>query len=96
VLNHKDGVHSFSTYTKNFTGVLEIWGSLEETPDPYLNHTRWFKIFPSSMSVDIEFIGYTGTQAWTFDANVMWLRFRYFPSQAVLDPGILEKLIVRT
>ena len=96
VLNHKESVHSFSTYTENFTGILEIWGTLEETPDPYLNDMRWFKIYPSSMSQDIEFIGYTGTQAWTFQANCMWLKFRQFPSQEVLDPGILKKLIVRT
>lgn len=96
VQNHIDSVHSFSTYTQNATGVLELWGTLEETPDPYLNDKRWFKIYPSSMSQDIEFIGYTGTQAWTFAANFMWLKFRWFPSQAVLDPGILQKLIVRT
>lgn len=96
VQNHKDSVHSFSTYTENFTGVLELWGTLEETPDPYLDASRWFKIYPSTMSTDIEFIGYTGTQAWTFSANFMWLKFRYFPSQEVLDPGKLSKLIVRT
>jgi hypothetical protein len=96
VLNHKESVQSFSTYTEHFTGILEIWGTLEETPDPYLNDTRWFKIYPSSMSQDIQFTGYTGTQAWTFAANFMWLKFRYFPSTEVLDPGVLEKLIVRT
>lgn len=96
VLNHINSVHSFSTYTENFTGVLQIWGSLEETPDPYQNAARWFKIFPTSMSQDIEFIGYTGTQAWTFSANFLWLKFRYIPSTQVLDPGIMRKLIVRT
>jgi hypothetical protein len=96
VQNHKDSVHSFSTYTENFTGVLEVWGSLEETPDPYLDHTRWFKIFPSTLSTDIEFFAYTGTQAWTFTADFMWLKFRYFPSQEVLDPGVMKKIIVRT
>jgi hypothetical protein len=95
VMNHINSVHSFSTYTKNATGILEILGSLDETPDPYANDIRWFKIYPSTMSQDIEFIGYTGTQAWTFSADIMWLKFRYFPSLAVLDPGILEKLIVR-
>ena len=89
-------MHSFSTYTQNFTGILEIWGSLEETPDPYQSSARWFKIYPTSMSTDIEFIGYTGTQAWTFAANFMWLKFRYIPSTQVLDPGALLKLIVRT
>lgn len=96
VLNHKESVHSFSTYTENFTGILEIWGTLEESPDPYLNDARWFKIYPSSMSVDIEYTGYTGTMAWTFSANCMWLKFRYFPSTAVLNPGVMKKLIVRT
>ena len=96
VLNHINSVHSFSTYTKHFTGILQIWGSLEETPDAYQSESRWFKIYPTSMSQDIEFIGYTGTQAWTFSANFMWLKFRYIPSTAVLDPGILQKLIVRT
>lgn len=95
VQNHKDSVHTFSTYTKNFTGILQIWGTLDETPDPYLSHNRYFPIYPSSMSKDIEFIGYTGTQAWSFSANCMWVRFRYFPSTQVLDPGILEKLTFR-
>jgi hypothetical protein len=96
VLNHIESVQTFSTFTNNFTGILEIWGSLEETPDPYLSSARWFKIYPSSMAQDITFTGYTGTQAWSFQANFMWLKFRYFPSQQVLDPGVLEKLIVRT
>lgn len=96
ILNHNDGVHSFSTYTRDFTGILEMWGTLDETPDPYLNDKRWFKIYPSSMSIDIEYFGYTGTQAWTFQANFMWLKFRYFPSKEVLYPGVMEKLIVRT
>lgn len=95
VLNHINSVHSFSTYTQNFTGILEIWGSLEESPDPYLTTSRWFKIYPTTMSNDIEYIGYTGTQAWTFSANFMWLKFRCIPSTAVLDPGVMAKLIVR-
>lgn len=95
VQNHIDSVHSFSVYTENFTGIFEIWGSLEQTPDPYLSSTRWFKIYPSTMSTDIEYFGYTGTQAWTFSANFLWLKFRYFPSTEVLDPGVVKKVIVR-
>lgn len=95
ILNHKESVHTFSTYTKNATGILEIWGSLEETPDPYLSPARWFKIFPSVTNQDIEYTGYTGTQAWSFQANFMWMKFRWFPSLAVRDPGCIEKLIVR-
>jgi hypothetical protein len=95
VLNHKSSVHTFSTYTQNFTGVLEIFATLDETPSPYLDSTRWFKIYPSSMAQDIEYMGYSGTQAWTFQANFMWLKFRYFPSTSIADPGRMVKIIVR-
>ncbi len=95
ILNHKESVHTFSTYTKNATGTLEIWGTLDETPDPYLRTTNWCKIYPSTMSTDIVYTGYTGTQAWTFKANFMWIKFRWIPSLDVLDPGVMEKLIVR-
>jgi hypothetical protein len=94
-LNHKESVHTFSVYARNLTGVLEIWGSLEETPDPYLSATRWFKINPSTLQADIEFKQYTGTQAWTYKANMLWVKYRFFPSLAVRDAGTLEKLIVR-
>ena len=96
MLNHINSVHTFSTYTEDFTGMLEIWGTLEEAPSPYVSEGRWFKIYPSTMSQDIEFIGFTGTNAWTFSANFLWLKFRYIPSTDVLDSGKLSKLIVRT
>lgn len=95
ILNKVDAVHSFSTYTENFTGVLELWGTLEDAPSPYVNEIRWFKIYPSSMSQDIQYIGYTGTQAWTFQANVMYIKFRLLPSTSVLDAGKMNKIIVR-
>jgi len=95
VLNHKSSVHSFSVQTQNFTGVLEIYGTLDETPSPYLDSTRWFRIYPTSMSKEIEFFNYTGTQAYSFQANVMYVKFRYFPSIAVSCPGRFVKLIAR-
>jgi len=95
VLNHRSSVHSFSTYTENFTGVLQIFGTLEETPSPYLTDSTWFKIYPSTMSQDIEYVGYTGTQAWAFTSNIMWIKLRYIPSTQVVDPGIIKKIIFR-
>lgn len=96
VSNHVDAVHTFSVNTTGFTGTLEVWGTLEESPGPYLNDRTWFKIYPSTMSQDIEFYDYTGTQAWSFSANFMWLKFRYIPSTQLADPGTVNKLIVRT
>ena len=94
-LNKSSSVHTFSAYADHCYGTLEIWGSLEEEPDAYAAPTRWFKVYPSSMSNDITFVNYSGTQAWSFQANISWLKFRYIPSQAVLDPGKLLKLTVR-
>lgn len=95
VMNHIFSVHSFSTYTRNFTGILEIFGSLEENPDAYLNSSRWFLINPASDNRFIEYTAYTGTQHWTFTADIMWLKFRLTPSTSVEDPGEMVKLIVR-
>lgn len=96
VNNAIDAVHTFSVNTERFTGIIEVFGSLEESPGPYLNDRTWFKIYPTTMSKDIEFYDYTGTQAWTFSANFMWLKFRYIPSVEVTDPGKVNRLIVRT
>lgn len=95
VMNHKESVQSFSTYTENFTGILELWGTLEETPDAYLSESRWFKIYPSTMSHDIEYAGYTGTQAWTFTQGALWYKFRLIPSTAVFEHGKMSKIIMR-
>jgi len=95
ILNHIDSVHSFSVKTTRFTGWLQIFGSLEEAPDPYLNDTRWFPVYPSTMSQQIEFINYTGTTAYTFAQGALWYKFRYVPSTQVLNPGTLDKLIFR-
>lgn len=96
MMNHLDSVHTFSTFTDHFSGTLEIWGSLEETPDPYLSNTRWFKIKPDLLNSDISFENYTGTKYWSFRSNCLWVKFRYYPSISVADPGVLKKLIMRT
>jgi hypothetical protein len=95
VQNHRSSVHTFSTYTTAFTGTLYIWGTLSESPDPYLSKNRWFKIYPSASAQDIQYTKYTGTQAWSFTADVMWLQFGYVPSLSTKTPGTLNKLIIR-
>lgn len=95
VLNHKSSVHTFSTYTENFTGVLQIFGTLDESPNPYLDDSRWFKIYPSTMSEDIKYDNYSGTTAYTFQCNVLYLKLRFFPSTAVANPGRMVKVIFR-
>ena len=96
VLNHKASVHSFSTFTENFTGKLEVFGSLEESPDPYLDENRWFKIYPNNMNGDIEYRNYTGTMVWSFTQNIMWIKFRLVPTTELSNAGRMKKLIIRS
>lgn len=99
VQNHINGTHSFSVYTdqdNKFTGTLEILGTLDQNPqsDPSTDH--WFNIEVVTGSQDLEFINFFGTDAFTFNANVMFLKFRYTPSVEVENPGLLKKIIVRS
>ena len=94
VRNHINGTHTFSVYAENFTGVLEILGTLEETP-PAIESNAWFRINPSTMTDFVQFINFSGTEAFFFQGNFMWLRFRYTPDTNVTDPGSLKKIIVR-
>lgn len=95
VRNHMFGTHTFSIWAEAFTGTLEILGTLDLSPDPNPNKS-WFRIMVTSGDDKLEFINFTGTEAWSFQANFMWLKFRYIPSLKVLEPGIVKKIWVRS
>ena len=93
--NHINGTHTYSVFAENFTGTLEIFGTLEETPNPDLAR-GWARIYPSSGTDRITFINFTGTEAFEFQANIMWLKFRYTPDPDIQDNGTINKIIART
>lgn len=95
VRNHTNSVHTYSVYATNFTGKLEVFGTLEETPNPGLER-GWFKIFPDTGVDKIEFFDFSGTEAFSFQANFMWMKFKLTPDSTVMDNGELKKIIVRT
>jgi len=95
VRNHINGTHTFSVYAEGFTGTLEIMGTLEETPNADMESNSWFIINPSSLNDYIKFINFTGTEAFFFKGNFMWLRFRLTPDENILENGQLKKIIVR-
>jgi hypothetical protein len=99
VQNHTNSTHSFSVYTdqdNRFTGTLELLGTLDINPqsDPTTDH--WFNIQVVTGSEMLEFIEFFGTQAFSFEANVMFFKFRYTPSMEVVEPGTLKKIILRS
>lgn len=95
VRNHSNGMHTYSLWAEALTGTLELYGTLEESPNAGLER-GWFRIYPDSMSEEITFTNFTGTEAFSFQANYMWLKFKFTPSTDVEDPGHLKKILVRS
>lgn len=99
VQNHTWSTHSFSIHVNEadkFTGTLEVLGTLDINPYEDPNSGHWFKIQVVTGSDYLEFIDFFGTEAYTFSANIMFLKFVYTPSTEVENPGRINKILVRT
>lgn len=94
VHNHTNAVHTYSVYADNFTGFLEIFGTLDETPNPSTER-GWFRLHPNTGTDKIEFISFTGTEAFSFQANLMWMKFKLTPDPSIQENGTVKKIIVR-
>lgn len=90
VRNHMYGTHTYSIWAENATGTLELFGTLDETPNPSLER-GWCPVYPSTDSAFIEFREFTGTEAYQFEGNFMWFKFRYTPNQDIFEVGPLEE-----
>lgn len=89
-----NNLHTFSVTTDNYTGKLEIYGTLDLTANPSLDQ-GWFKVELPDAEF-LRFISYTGTRYFNFEGNYMWVRFVHTPSVEVDDAGTFTKLIVRS
>lgn len=80
---HTDGVHTVSATVTNFQGRLYIEASLATDPGA----DDWFPIFLTSGNPYRQYpvtsvpsgsngLGDTTTEAWTFRANILWIRAR--------------------
>ena len=103
VHNHTHSTHSFSVNVADcdgsgpFTGTLEVFGTLDENPDPSPSTHGWFPIDIGSEAKGLlTFQDYYGTDMFFFVANIMWLKFVYTPSHEVQAPGVITKVIVRS
>lgn len=79
-----DGVHTVSVSVANFVGRIHIEGSLATDPGEgdwfpiYLTSGNSYREYPinSTAPTGSNNLGDTVTEAWTFRANVLWLRAR--------------------
>lgn len=80
---HTDGVHTVSATVTNFQGRLYIEGSLATDPGAgdwfpiYLTSGNPYRQYPvTSVPSGSNGLGDTTTEAWTFRANILWIRAR--------------------
>lgn len=83
IRNHLNSVHSFALYMESFTGKVEILGSLDIQPPQSLRDYFQIKVTPYSDT--LEFTGCTGVDAFSFECNLTWVKFRIIPT---LDPDM--------
>ncbi len=95
---HDNSFHSFSVRLKNYTGKLEVLGSMDNQPDQHPE----LKYFPlkftqgeSDNVVDyVEFEDFTGITWFNFDYNLQWVKFQRTDDNDNI--GEIKKLIFRS
>jgi len=107
VQNHINGTHSFSVYTDEehkCSGFLTVLGTLDLNPSEDPHSTHWFNLQMIPGADELEFVNFFGTEAYSFSANVMFLKFLYTPAIDTTylgnglqyNPGFLKKIILRS
>ena len=104
-----DGVHTVSVTVNNFVGRIHIEASLATTPTAadwfpiYLTSGNSFKQYPvTAVPSGVNNLGDTATEAWTFRANILWIRARVDrsalnPLPPSYDPnlhGMVDKILL--
>lgn len=93
------GLHTIAAQLEDFTGRLFIEASLESDP----NNGGWFPIYLTGINPYVEYpeipsqptgnIGDSGTVAYTFEGNFVWLRARVDRSYLGPSPGNVGTII---
>lgn len=90
IRNHTNSLHTFAVYGTEFTGKLEIWGSLELDPPGELEN--WFPVQVMDAPVNvIELENYTGVHPFNIVGNYYWVKFRL-----AHESGKLDKILWRS
>ncbi len=87
----KKGLHTFSVYATNFTGKLFAEGSLDLNG---VTTGNWFEFSLAVNSNSINYTNFSGVEAYNFNGNIMWVRFRYEPDPA--NAGTIDKILYRS
>ncbi len=106
---YTDGLHTIAVYIQNFRGKVFIEASLVLQPtdeDWFPIHltptTAWVEYPKNPMDPTGNIGGDSGVEAFTFKANILWLRARIDRSymevenseEAIADLGIVRKIVL--
>lgn len=90
-VDDKYGLHTIAFYLDQYTGSIQVKGSLEEnTPS---NEANWFDIALNSNLFTLEFSEETGLCVYNFYGNIRWIKVIYTPHQ--LNYGNLTKVLLK-
>lgn len=94
--NSRNGSHTITIYMTNYTGKFEVYGTLDSIPSTSIDD--YFPVNLTNMNTTIEYLEHTGIDAYHFQANVMWLKFKYIPDplMEVEDRGTIDKVQLRS
>ena len=94
IKNHLNSVHTFAIYLDNFTGKIELYGTLDFSPPTTLS-----QYFPVVFNQDLHYVeydNYTGIDAFSFEANLTWVKFKIIDLTDPADQGSFQKILWRS
>lgn len=94
--NYQSGTHTLALYCENYTGTFEAFGTLELVPPTDIN--LYFPLNLTHLLQVIEYTEFTGIDPFSFNANIMWIMFRYKPDPELAEEeqGAITKLQLRS
>lgn len=94
--NYKNGTHTIAVYGDNYTGTFKAFGTLEIVPPQDTN--LYFPLNLTNLMTDVRYTEFTGIDPFTFQANIMWIKFVHTPDPALTQEqqGKITKLQFRS
>jgi hypothetical protein len=95
--NYQNGTHTIAIYADDYTGTFEAFGTLELTPPADISY--YFPLNLTDLKTELTYDHFTGIDAYTFQANILWIMFRYQPDPTLFlsgEQGEITKLQLRT
>lgn len=92
IKNHNNPMHTIAMFFENYSGIIEIYGTIEEIPQQ--TSQSWFKINPTTLTDKIECNLLSDVITLTFSANINWIKIKKIDD--LDNTGVVKKIHVRS